>query len=101
MRSLILLVVLAVIIGRADAQPLNRETYSTMIKVAEKKMAEEDYYNALEYYEKAYEEAQDLEIAVKIANLYYFLRDYVKAERSFLRVFRRDLKDLYFEERFT
>jgi len=101
MRRLVLLIVLAVLAGQAQAQPLNRETYSILIKTADQKLAEGDYYNALDKYEKAYDEIQDLPLAVKIANLYYNLRDYVKAERSFLRVFRRDRKEIYFEERFT
>lgn len=101
MRRLILFIALAGIMGKADAQPLNRATYATMIKIAEQKMAEEDYYNALDWYEKAYDEVKDNETSVKIANLYFFLRDYRNAERAFLRVLRRDRKNEYGEERFT
>jgi peptidoglycan-associated lipoprotein len=101
MRRLILFIALSLLFARADAQPLNRATYSTMIKTAEEKLAEGDYYNALEWYEKAYEESQDKDVAVKIANMYLNLRDYRKAERSFLRVLRRDRKEQYTEERFA
>lgn len=101
MRRLLLFTVLAMLAGNLDAQPLNRATYSTMIKIADQKLAEEDYYNALDWYEQAYEEVQDVDVAMKIARLYYFLRDYVKAERSYTRAFRKDRKEVYFEERLT
>ena len=101
MRRLILFIALSLLFARADAQPLNRATYSTMIKTAEEKLAQGDYYNALEWYEKAYEESEDKDVAVKIANMHFNLRDYRKAERSFLRVLRRDRKNQYSEERFA
>jgi peptidoglycan-associated lipoprotein len=101
MRRLFLLIALAALMGKAEAQPLNRATYPMMIKIADQKLEEEDYYNALDWYEQAYAEVKEQDVAVKIANLYFFLRDYVKAERAFLRFLRRDRKDVYFEERFT
>ncbi|MBK7410294.1 MAG: OmpA family protein [Saprospirales bacterium] len=101
MRRLILFIALAVVMGKVEAQPLNRATYATMMKIADQKMEEEDYYNALDWYEQAYEEVKDDEVSVKIANLYFFLRDYRNAERAFLRVLRRDRKNAYVEERFT
>lgn len=102
MRRLLLFAVLALVFaGRSEAQPLNRATYPTMVKIADQKLEEGDYYNALEWYEKAYEESQDKDLAAKIANLYFSLRDYVKAERSFKRVLQRDRKGDYAEERFV
>jgi hypothetical protein len=79
-------------------QPLNKATYSTMIAIAEEKMAEYDYYNALDWYLKAYEERQDDETSVTIARLQYLLRDYSRAEKAYARVLRRDKKEKYTEE---
>lgn len=102
MRRLLVITILAVLFaGTAFGQPLNRATYATMLKIADQKLEEGDYYNALDWYEQAYEESQDKEVAARIANMYFFLRDYVKAERSFKRVLQRDRKEEFTEERFA
>ncbi len=51
-------------------------------------MAKMDYYRALEWYDKAYEESRDAELTVLIADLNYMLRDYTQAERWYGRAFR-------------
>jgi peptidoglycan-associated lipoprotein len=72
--------------GTLIAQPLNRSTVDEMLATAEEQLEMRDYYNALVWFEKAYEENRDLEIAYKIATLHESLRDYRKAERYWKRV---------------
>jgi peptidoglycan-associated lipoprotein len=70
------------------AQPVNRPTYAIMVKTAEEQLAKKDYYRALEWYEKAYEESRDVELAIIIGDLNYQLRDYMQAERWYGRALR-------------
>jgi peptidoglycan-associated lipoprotein len=78
--------------GAAIAQPMRASRPEYSLKVAEESEAANDYYNALEYYEKYYEQGKDRAIAYKIANLHMLLRDYAKAETWFARVLLRDKK---------
>ncbi|MFK8104252.1 MAG: OmpA family protein [Saprospiraceae bacterium] len=71
------------------AQPITTATVEKMIEVAEDNLAKYDYYNALDWFEKAYKEERDTEVAYKIANLHVQLRDYVKAERWYSRIVDR------------
>lgn len=77
------------IAGEISAQPLNESTPEKMLEVAQKKLAEQDYYNALEWFEKYYDEVRDLNVAYQIAMLEYELRDFTDAERSFRSIVRR------------
>lgn len=77
------------------AQPISRATYDVMVETAETAEAAQDYYNALEWYEKAYEDKNVLSLAVHIAELHEKLRDYQKAERAYKRVVRKDKKGEY------
>ncbi|MCB0663985.1 MAG: OmpA family protein, partial [Saprospiraceae bacterium] len=60
-----------------------------MITPAEEAMANEDYYNALDWYEKAYDERSDRDLIPIIADLHFKLRDYQRAENFYKRVFRK------------
>ena len=71
------------------AQPINQATPEKMLEIAREKLAEKDYYNALEWFEKYEEENETLEVAFEIAMLEYQLRDYADAERSFRSIVRR------------
>jgi len=84
-----------------QAQPLNKATYKTMIETAEELYAKKDWYNALEWYEKAYEEQRDYDVAIRIAELNFMLRDYRRAESWYARAFRRDKTGKYDEYRFN
>ena len=86
----------------AYAQPLNRATYAMMITEAESQMEKKDYYRALEWYEKAYEESKDRELAVILGDLSYLLRDYRDAERWYSRALKksRKVKEVPEEKRF-
>lgn len=75
-----------------QAQPLNQPTEEMMIRIGDDKLAESDYYNALDWYNKAYKAQQkkDNNLRFKIAKLHCSLRDYNKAERWFARTVKSD-----------
>lgn len=89
MKQIFLSISFLIFLGNLVAQPLNKATYSTMITTAEEALANQDYYNALEWYDKAYDERRDRDLIPIIADLHYKLRDYIRAESYFRRVFRK------------
>ena len=82
------------------AQPLRESTFATKIKLAEQALAVNDYYNAIEQYSESYDEVKDYDVAVKVADLNYELRDYRKASTWYNKALRRDKEDKYKEYRF-
>jgi peptidoglycan-associated lipoprotein len=80
-----------------QAQPLRKITYDMMVETAEKSMQNGDYYNALEYYQLAYDEKKETEMAMNIARSYYLLKDYDKAARYYKRVMRKDKEGRFYE----
>src|SRR5687768_17119987 len=72
------------------AQPVTEVPVHMMIETAEASMAIPDYYTALEWYENAYKETRDPDIAVKIAELQVRLRDFVRAERWLEKIVEKD-----------
>lgn len=82
-----------------NAQPLRSITYQMMVDKAEELMGKADYKNALEFYQQAYEEKKEPEMALKVADVHYLLKDYNKAARQYRSVLRRDKKDVYLEYR--
>lgn len=77
----------------AFAQPLNRATYASMIQTAEEQMEKQDYYQALVWYEQAYEESKDRDLLVILADLSYMLRDYRDAERWYGRALKKNRRN--------
>jgi peptidoglycan-associated lipoprotein len=82
------------------AQPLNKASYETMIETAEELVGNQDYYNALDWYEKAFDEREDRALIPIIAKMNYELRDYGDAERWYARLLRRAEETEFSEERF-
>jgi len=76
-----------------SAQPMAVDE-SAMIEIGDEKMAEADFYNALDWYNKAYkiQKKKDNDLRFKIAQLHYTLRDYNKAAKWFSRVVKSDKK---------
>lgn len=72
-----------------QAQPITTTSLKKMLEKAELSLANNDYYSALEWYEKSYEEDRNFDVAYKIAGLHYKLRDYRKAERWYSRVVKK------------
>ncbi len=81
----------------SQAQPVTSVTYEVMIETAEMAVMNNDYSNAIEWYEEAYRESRDKDLAVKIAHLKYAMRDYEKAAKGYQRLLNRD-KDLQFQD---
>lgn len=82
------------------SQPINKANYETMLLTAEECMAKKDYYNAVDWYQKAFEEKDDPALIEKIADLHYYLRDYQKAERWYVRMLRRDETNQFIAKRY-
>ena len=70
------------------AQPMSGYSYKVMIETADKALNNNDYYNALDWFEQAYEVEKSDELAYTIAHLHMLLRDYNLAERWFGRLAR-------------
>ena len=75
-----------------QAQPMMKASYSTYIRTADEQLELKQYYNALENYMKAYEERKDYDLAIKIGDLSYKLRDFKKAASYYKRAIRKDEK---------
>ncbi len=76
------------------AQPTSTVDEGIMVEIGDEKLAEADYYNALDWYNRAYKEQKkkDNALRFKIAHLHYMLRDYKKAEKWFARCVKSDKK---------
>ncbi|MEM9847972.1 MAG: tetratricopeptide repeat protein, partial [Bacteroidota bacterium] len=72
------------------AQPINKPTLEKTLAEAKKLEEARDYIQALEWYEKAYEESEDRSLLYPIAMLSIRVRDYRKAERRLRSILRRD-----------
>ncbi len=81
------------------AQPTRSVSYETMLEVAEESLAVNDYVNAIEWYDKAYKESKDKDLALNVAQLSFLLRDYEKAAKGYSRVLSRDKNNIYKEDR--
>jgi outer membrane protein OmpA-like peptidoglycan-associated protein/tetratricopeptide (TPR) repeat protein len=75
-----------------QAQPLKSSRPEFNLKAAEEAFAEKDYYNALDLYEKYYDQTKDRAVGYQIAMLQMNLRDYARAEGAFSRVLQREKK---------
>lgn len=81
------------------AQPTRSVGYETLLEVAEEALAVNDYVNAIEYYDKAYKESKDKDLALNVAQLSFLIRDYEKAAKGYGRVLSRDKNNIYKEDR--
>ncbi len=79
------------------AQPRTTVTYETKLKVADMSAKAGDYYNAIEWFDKAYDESKDPNLQVAMADLYVLARDYKRAEQIYTRLLKRD-KEKEFED---
>lgn len=78
-----------------NAQPLDEVPIYMMIETAEASLEIPDYYTALEWYENAYKETRDPEIAPIIASLQIKLRDFSRAERWLEKIVEKDQGEKY------
>ena len=73
-----------------QSQPITANTYDQMLETADTALNQNNYYNALEWYEKAYKEERDPATALAIADLYTLTRNFPRAESWYKRILRRD-----------
>ena len=83
------LATLCLVLAKAEAQPLNSSTVEDMVATADEQLELHRPYNALEWYKKAYDEEKSPELAFRIAELNFELRDYRKAVSYFQRAMRK------------
>ncbi|MEO5906071.1 MAG: OmpA family protein [Saprospiraceae bacterium] len=95
LRNLLLVITWMTVGSWLTAQPVTEVPVYMMIETAEASMLIPDYYTALEWYENAYKETRDPEIAVKIADLQIRLRDFVRAERWLENIVEKDQGEKY------
>jgi len=77
------------------AQPLKEVPYHMMIETAEASLEIPDYYTALEWYENAYKEERDPDVALKIAELQIKIRDFIRAEKWLEKIVTKDQGEKY------
>lgn len=82
-----------------NAQPVAVSSFETMVETALAAADNNDYVNAIEWLEKAYKEKKDPNLQVVIGDMYMLLRDYVKAEKVYERILKRDKRDEFFDLR--
>jgi len=101
MKKLLLLINLALLVaGVSQAQPLNTSTPEANLKAAQEAESNDNPYEALDRYQKVYDDGKEKAIAAKIAKMNYDLRDYDKAEKGFSKLVLRDRKGEYTELRY-
>ncbi len=86
------IILMFLVSGNLLAQPLNKATTASLIDAADIAFEERDYYNASEKYKEAYEDDNSVYLAHKIAVCAYEMRDYIRAERYFTRLVKKDRK---------
>jgi len=82
------------------AQPLTTVPLDIMLDTGDEQVEKKDYVNALDWYEKAYKEQKDKNLALEIAYLQYKLRDYEDAGRWYKRILQRDPENEFMEDRY-
>lgn len=82
------LFILLTISQNSWAQPLRAQTYTQMLEVAQESADKGDYYNAREWFQKAYDEQKDKRLVPVIAKLSYQLRDLERAEKYYSRLWK-------------
>lgn len=81
--------------GSLFAQPVTQVTYETKLRIADERAKAGDYYNAIDWFDQAYDESRDINLQVAIADLYMLARDYKRAEQTYIRVLKRDKERAY------
>ena len=83
-----------------NAQPISANTYDDMVETADTALNGNNYFNAIEWYEKAYKEERNPNTALAIADLYVLTRNYTRAESWYKRILRRDKEGLLVDLRY-
>jgi len=99
MKNIFSIILFIFVAANLSAQPLNKSTYGSMISTAEESLEKNDYWNALDWYKKAYVERKDDDVAIQIGLLSNNLGDDKTALSYISRVLRKDKKDEYVQHR--
>jgi tetratricopeptide (TPR) repeat protein len=86
--------------NQSFGQPATGETKDALVISGDEQIQKGQYYRALEQYEKAYKQAKDKDIAIKIAYAHLLLRDYAKSANTYYKVLSRDKANKYAEHRY-
>lgn len=97
MRIITFLALLVSLLGATTmlAQPMTEASYEDKIEAADSSLYVGDFINAYEWYDKAYKESRNRDLAALKAQSQFGYRDYKRAERSYERIFRRDKDGIY------
>jgi peptidoglycan-associated lipoprotein len=76
--------------GAANAQPLTTIPYQAHLSKAQEYADEGNYASQIEELEEAYKQKRDRSLLPIMADLYFRLRDYAKAENYYRRIVNRD-----------
>lgn len=90
MRKVIIFCLIIISYLSTHAQPLNGMKYDQMLITAGECFEKADFQNALENYQKAYEEVQDPKTYYNIAETYYMMKDYKNASKNLKRIISKD-----------
>lgn len=82
------------------AQPIQTSSYEQMIETADSAYNSNDYINAIEWYGKAYKESKDKNLAALMADLYFQMGDYKKAEKRYDRLVNKDKTGEFQDDRY-
>ncbi|HHH52760.1 MAG TPA: tetratricopeptide repeat protein [Bacteroidetes bacterium] len=80
-----------------QAQPLNKYTFESLVEAADMSFEKGDYSNAVEYFKQAFDEKNDPNLTLRIAESYYMLRDYKHAKRYLKSLLRKDKTGMFFD----
>jgi len=100
MRLLFVFISSIVFYQLSTAQPLTSVPLDIMLDTGDEQVEKKDWVNALDWYEKAYKEQKDNNLALEIAYLQYKLRDYEDAGRWYKRILDRDPNNEFMEDRY-
>ena len=83
------------------SQPIRGASYDRTLQVAREKWAEQDYVNALDHFEMAFEAKKDESLLPDMAALYLQIRDYASASRTYARILKKDKEKKWDHLRFN
>lgn len=77
------------------AQPMTEASYEDQVEAADSSLYAGDFINAYDWYDKAYKQSKNRDLAALKAQAQFGYRDYKRAERSYYRILRRDKDGIY------
>ena len=81
-------------------QPIEKANYETMIETADSAYNSNDYINAIKWYGDAYKESKDKNLSALMADVYFKMGDYIKAEKRYDRLVNKDKTGEFAEDRY-